>query len=263
MVSRTWSPTRHVGSAPTSSAGQSPPATTANALPPRKIRPVTSRRADRPRSPARRRGGPARRPRSDRTTRAPGTSPIAHDTAPSDDPSRSRRCAGRPARRPRPRRGGRGPRRGHPPGRSVRRAARPRGRPRAPASVGSWVTATTVTSSSVEDGPQLEQQPLAQQLVERGERLVEQERRRAEGRAPGPARPAAPRRPTAWRDRGPRSRGGRRASSASATRRRRSRALDAGHPQAEADVAGHVQVREQRLVLEHDADAAPVRAARR
>ena len=76
-------------------------------------------------------------------------------------------------------------------------------------------------------------------------------------RARGPARPACARRPTVSRPsaaRGPRARRGR------AARRPAPRPSSASalHPQAEGDVLGNVPVREQCVVLEHEADAPPV-----
>ena len=98
----------------------------------------------------------------------------------------------------------------------------------------------------------------ASRLVERGERLVEEQEPRARSPAHGRARRAAPGRPTARaasRRRAPRGRlvRARRAPG----RVGRARPVPAA-AQPERDVLEHAEVREQQVVLEHDADRAPL-----
>ena len=73
------------------------------------------------------------------------------------------------------------------------------------------VTKTIVLPSRLPDPQQLHVQPLARHLVERAERLVHQQERRARTRARARSRRAAASRPTAARDGGSRSRRARRA----------------------------------------------------
>ena len=103
-----------------------------------------------------------------------------------------------------------------------------------------------------EDVAHLVAHPAAQRRVEVRERLVEQHDRRDPARAHARSRPAAARRPTA-----------RAAGAAPLSREadelehlaRRAPAAPAAVAHAVADVRGDREVREQRVVLEHDADA--------
>ena len=92
----------------------------------------------------------------------------------------------------------------------------------------------------------------AQRGVQRGERLVEQQRLRAGGRAHGRARRAAARRPRAGAAAGWRAGRCPTISSSSCD----DGAAAFGAREAEADVAGHVEVWEQRAFLRDVADAA-------
>ena len=81
-----------------------------------------------------------------------------------------------------------------------------------------WVTNMTVVAGALPDLEQLEVHPLAGHLVERPERLVHQQDRRVERRAPGRSRRAAACRPTAATGSGRRSRPARRGAGCSAAR---------------------------------------------
>ena len=95
---------------------------------------------------------------------------------------------------------------------------------------------------------------VAQVLVERGQRLVEQQDARDRWPGHAPARPAAAARRTAGRAGARRSRSAR-PSIASRRRARRSRSLlDTLDRQPEGDVVGDRQVREEGRGLEHEAD---------
>ena len=128
------------------------------------------------------------------------------------------------------------------------------------ASCWSCVTRIAVVPAALEDRAHLDRQPLAQVDVEVRERLVEQQQVGLRARAPARARRAAAGRRRARADR-------RRPAPARPTsvdhRRRCARARSRrGAPrQSEGDVARDRQVREQRVVLEHHADARAARAA--
>ncbi len=128
-------------------------------------------------------------------------------------------------------------------------------------SASSWscVTKTNVTPSSRLERLELDLEPLAQPRVERAERLVEEQHRAASGRAPGRARPAAAGRRRAGE-------GLRRSSPPSCTTSSTSRTrcccssfVMRLYLRPKRDVAGDVEVREERVALEDGVDAAPVR----
>ena len=126
------------------------------------------------------------------------------------------------------------------------------------ASAWSWVTATTVSAVLGEEAPELVDEALPQGAVERTERLVEEQHRRRRRQRPGQGDALL----LAARQLGHRTRPrSRQADERRAARRPRAAMAVARpplHPEPEADVAGDVAVREQRVVLEHQADAASV-----
>ena len=128
------------------------------------------------------------------------------------------------------------------------------------ASSWSWVTnERRCIRSVVKQVPQLDHEPLAQGAVERAERLVEHEEAGRRARARGRAPRAAARRPRAPAPSGARIPRGRRApriSRARASAVGRGATLHARSPKA--TLPSDVAVREQRVVLEHQPEAAAV-----
>ena len=131
------------------------------------------------------------------------------------------------------------------------------------ASSWSWVTKSTVMPQARRTAPAGRRRAVAQAPVERAERLVEHQERAAPARGPGRAPRAAARRPTARRT-GRCSKPPRPTSSSISRRtRRRPRRARPVHAQPEDDVAEHVAVGEQRVVLEHQPEVARGAAGRR
>ena len=124
----------------------------------------------------------------------------------------------------------------------------------AAASSGSWVTSRRTPAERREVTPQLAPHRAPRALVERGERFVEEQQPRFGGeraRERDPLRlPARERARLLARERRP----GRPRSSAAAPRRARGAAPGAAAAEAERDVLEHREVREEQVVLEHDAD---------
>ena len=127
------------------------------------------------------------------------------------------------------------------------------------ASTGSWVTSTALPSKSRQVPAQLRAHGQPGAGVERGQRLVEQQQPRARRPARGPARPAGPGRRRARRDGGRRGRRGPRGPATGRPVACRGLRPIPRRPQAERDVVGDREVREQQVVLEDHPDAAPVR----
>ena len=121
------------------------------------------------------------------------------------------------------------------------------------ASPWSWVTSTRRRSARAQRPGDGAAGVLAQAGVERGERLVEQHERRARARGPGRARPAAAARRTARAGSGSRPTPGSSTRSSTRVDPRAGRGRSTAR-QAEADVGGHVEVREERTLLRDVAD---------
>ena len=128
------------------------------------------------------------------------------------------------------------------------------------ASPWSWVTASTVVPSRPKSSRSSTTSRSRSVAVELAERLVQHQQPRAGARARGPARPAAARRRTARRRRGRR----RPAVPTRSQQLRDPRPLFGPRPHArirspKATLPADVALREELVVLEHQADAAPVR----
>ena len=126
---------------------------------------------------------------------------------------------------------------------------------RVSASSWSWVTKIDGDAGLALDLLELDLHLLAQAPVERAQRLVEQQHLGLGDRARGPAPRAAAGRRTAARGLRPPSPDSRTSASISATRLAISSRGDAADVEAEGDILGDGQMREQRIGLEHHADA--------
>ena len=135
--------------------------------------------------------------------------------------------------------------------------------PIAYASSWSWVTWIADCPSSRSTSRSSTASRSRSAAVERAERLVEHQQARARARAPERARRAGLRRPRACRLRGRRIPRARRAGAASCARSPLHVGRQTLHPQPERDVLAHVAMREQRVVLEHEAEPALVRRVTR
>ena len=130
------------------------------------------------------------------------------------------------------------------------------------ASSGSWVTSSVQPAEVAQVPAQLGADVQPGAGVERGERLVEQQQPRVGGQGAGqgdPLRLPAGQAPRAVRRRGRRARPGRASAAAAGA------GLAGAAPrraQAEGDVLERGQVREEQVVLEHDADRPALGAAR-